>query len=342
LPSRGAAAPIGDPAVPDIVPVTILTGFLGSGKTTLLNRVLRSEHGRKIAVIVNEFGEVGIDAALLQGGERFVELDNGCLCCALNSDLVATLAEIGDREGIDQVIIETTGIADPLPVGHAVLRPELEGHFRLDAIVATVDCLNVERGIAEANEAALQIRRADVVLMAKCDLVNARRRAEVRALIETHNPNARVLHSDDPAAIPLLLDAHVEGELQLFKPEEPDPYATPRDGARHLHHDHDHDHDHEHPPTHGFRSVAIQLGERTTLRLAFQEFLEQMPRGIYRSKGIVKLEGEPGRLIFHTVGGRVDLWHDPKSREPGRLVLVGRDFPLETMRDEVEALFSAR
>lgn len=329
-----------------VCPVTVVSGFLGSGKTSLLNRILRGKHERKIAVVVNEMGEIGVDAALLAGGERFVELDNGCLCCALNADLVQTLGEIAERGDIDQVIIETTGVADPLPIGHTVTRAELSGKFRLDSLVTTVDCLNIERAIAESEEAALQIRRADVCVMTKCDLVDRRRRAEVHALIETHNPNARILRGDEPQLIPLILDAHLDGQLHMYTAEgsempKPDPDAVPDCRENHVHGPQCGDH-HTVPGAnkhHGFKSVAIRLGDRATLRMMFQEFLEQLPRGIYRSKGIVKIDGEPGRLIFHTVGGRVDFWHDESSREPGRIVLIGRDFPLETMREEVESLF---
>ena len=327
--------------MPEVIPVTVLSGFLGSGKTTILNKALRSPHGRKIAVVVNEIGEVGVDGALLKGGERFVELDNGCLCCALNDDLVSTLGEIGDRGGIEQVLIETTGIADPLPIGHAVTRPQLGGRFRLDAIVTTVDCVNVELCMAQSREAALQIRRADYIFLTKGDLVDPRRRAEVRVLIETHNPQARILRADDPQSVALLLDAHVEGELQCFKPQN--DLAADEDEVAVCTKNHRHDENcggHDDRAVHGFRSVAVQTGERSTLKLAFQEFLEGLPRSIYRSKGIVKIEGESGRLIFHTVGGRVDFWHDPASREPGRVVLIGRDFPMQSMREEVESLFA--
>jgi G3E family GTPase len=337
--------------MPEVIPVTVVSGFLGSGKTTLLNRLLKTHHGKKLAVVVNEMGEVGVDGALLTGGARFVELDNGCLCCALNTDLVQTLGEIGERPEIEQVIIETTGVADPLPIGHAVMRHELKGRFRLDALVTTVDALNVERSIAEAAEAALQIRRADICLMTKCDLVDRRRRAEVRALIETHNPYTRILRSDEPDALPLLLDAHIEGELALFRKDDDPIGATPTNDDDHVPangecaaHDHGPECEHLHTPGanrhHGFKSISFRMGDRSTLRLMFQEFLEQLPRGVYRSKGIVRIEGEAGRLIFHTVGGRVDFWHDSESREPGRIVLIGRDFPLETMREEVESLFS--
>ena len=331
----------------DIVPITIVSGFLGSGKTTVLNRALSGDHGKKIAVLVNEIGEIGLDASLIEGGESFVELDNGCLCCALNEDLVITLAEIGKRDDLDQVLIETTGIADPLPIGHSVTRTELGGRYRLDALVSTVDALNVEAALA-SDEGSQQIRRADVLLITKLDLVDEAREKIVRDRLTAENPHARVMEASDPAALTMLLDAGLDGASLLSAGggdeaghRHDDGHAHGDHGHDHDHADgHDHDHDgHHHPPRHGFDTVAVQVGDRPTIRFAFEQFLEELPKEVYRSKGIVRIDGERGRLVFHTVGGRVDLWHEPERSDAGVLVFIGRGLSTQALRDEVLDLF---
>lgn len=313
-----------------LVPVTVVSGFLGSGKTTMLNRALTSDHGKRVAVIVNELGEIGLDASLITGGESFVELDNGCLCCALNEDLVTTLDEIGRVEGLDHVLIETTGVADPLPIGHGVTRPMLQDRFRLDALLTTVDCVNLERSLAEAEEADMQIRRADILLLTKCDLVDQARVDEVIALLRESNPHARILRSDDPSALALLLDGRTDGTSQLLQDD------GAGSGCGHAPDEHD---DTCRVHHHGFTTLSVEVGDAPTIRLAFEEFLENLPDTIYRSKGIVRLDGERGRVVFHTVGGRVDLWMEPDSAESGCLVFIGKGLDRDALREEVEMLF---
>ena len=304
----------------EIVPVTIIAGFLGSGKTTLLNRVLRGDHGKKVAVIVNELGEIGLDGSLIEGGESFVELDNGCLCCALNEDLTITMAEIGKREDLDHVLIETTGVADPLPIGHGVTRPDLEDRFRLDALVTTVDCLHLEEAMLQAEEPALQIRRADVVLLTKCDVAGAEKVAKITAIVESENPHARILRGDRSESLELILDAGLDAAPRVASME-----ADEEDRGRH----------------HGFDTLSVAVGEQGTIRLAFEEFLEFLPATVYRSKGIVRIDGEPGRVVFHTVGGRVDFWHDPERGGPGQLVFIGKGLDTVALKEEVQSLFAS-
>lgn len=307
-------------ATPEPVPVTIIGGFLGSGKTTLLNRLLHENHGRRLAVIVNELGEIGLDGSLIEGGEAFVELDNGCLCCALNEDLVTTLAEIGKEPDLDQVMIETTGIADPLPIGHAVTRAELGERFRLDALVTLVDVLNLEKAMAEASEPDLQIRRADLCVLTKTDLAAPEDVERIRSLIRERAPHVRILDAADKGFLDFLLDTRAADLMS--SPSR----STPTES-------------HAHHAGHGFETLSLDMGERGTIRLAFEEFLEFLPEQVYRAKGIVKLDGEPGRLIFHVVGGRVEFWQEPGLSGPSRLVFIGKGLEGERLREEVQGLF---
>jgi len=305
------------------IPATVVSGFLGSGKTTLLNRLLTVPHGRRIAVIVNEFGEVGIDGSLVAGGERFVELDNGCLCCVLNADLVALLGELGQRDDIDQLVVETTGIADPLPVGWAFSRPQLGGRFRLDCLVTVADCLNLEHAVEGSPEGRDQLERADLLLLAKTDLVDAARRAEVELRLARLNPAAPRLAADDPAALTLLLETELAGAFAV---------------AAAAHHPHDYLHDHDHA-AHGFESVAVEVGEGAADRDALEDFLEALPAAVYRSKGIVRVAGEAEWLVFHSVARRLEIDFLPDYEGAGALVFIGRGLDEAALRLAVAGLF---
>jgi G3E family GTPase len=298
------------------IPATVISGFLGSGKTTLLNRLLAEPHGRRIAVIVNEFGEVGIDGSLVAGGERFVELDNGCLCCVLNADLVELLGELGRRTDIDQVVVETTGVADPLPVGWAFTRPQLAGRFRLDALVTVADCLNLEAA-DESPEGRRQLERADLLLMSKVDLAGSDREASVRARLAVLNPQAKVFPTTDPAGMELLLETELRGEFAAAAASSP--------GQIHNHH--------------GFQSVAILVGERRADRNTLEDFLDALPPAVYRSKGIVRVAGEQEWLVFHSVASRLDVDFLADHDGPGALVFIGKGLESEGLTRDVGALF---
>jgi G3E family GTPase len=174
------------------IPVTILSGFLGSGKTTRLNALLRQPFGRRIAVILNELGAIGIDAAKLAAAEEFVELDGGCVCCTLNADLEGTLLRLRARGQFDHLVIETTGIADPLAVAWTLERGSLREGYRVDAIVTVVDTTTLARALTEGGEAALQIERADVLLLSKLDVAGTDAPA-VRDRLRALNPVAPLL-----------------------------------------------------------------------------------------------------------------------------------------------------
>jgi G3E family GTPase len=296
------------------VPVTVLGGFLGSGKTSRLNALLRAPHGRRIAVVVNEFGEVGIDGTRVAGASQFVELDNGCLCCQINEDLERTLRELRDRGGFEHLVIETTGLADPLPVAWTFQRGGLADFFRVDALVTVVDALNLERALAEAPEATLQIERADLVLLSKIDLVSdggATASARVRAL----NPHARLAASPRDA---LPWDVVLGGQALAPRP-------SPDEGG-HQHHTE-------------FETWTWQSPARLS-ETALEDFLLQLPAPIYRVKGLVLTDGEWAWTQVNAVAGRYELEPDAPDPESTQstLVFIGRTIERDDLKARCAAL----
>ena len=229
------------PLSSDKIPVTVLTGYLGAGKTTLLNRILSEPHGKKYAVIVNEFGEIGIDNDLVIGADEEVfEMNNGCICCTVRGDLVRILDGLMRRKGrFDAIIVETTGLADPAPVAQTFFVDENVGRrTKLDAVVTVADAKWLNDRLKDAPEAKNQIAFADVILINKTDLVSAEELDEVEARIRGINPYAKV-HKTERAQIPL---SEVLGRnaFDLDRILDIEPEFLEGDG-----HDHDHDHDHD-------------------------------------------------------------------------------------------------
>jgi G3E family GTPase len=327
------------------LPVTIITGFLGSGKTTLLNHILTNQDGIKTAVLVNEFGEIGIDNELIvTTDENMVELNNGCICCTINEDLVNAVYKILEREEkIDYLVVETTGLADPLPVALTFLGTELREMTRLDSIVTMVDCANFSVDLFNSEAAVSQIQYGDVIVLNKTDLVDE---ADVDALevrVRDMKKDARILRTQkSQVSIPLILSVGLFESDKYFEQAEPEAHNHDH-GHGHDHHDHDHDHEHhDHDHSHhlendGFSSLSLQFDQPLSIR-KFQYFLDnQLPESVFRAKGILWFEESPQRHVFHLSGKRFTLEDDEwKGEKKNQLVLIGQNIDQDLLRQQIE------
>jgi len=299
------------------LPVAIVTGFLGSGKTTLVNHILAHRTGRKIAVMVNEIGDIAIDTDLIIGaGDGMVELANGCICCSINNDLVDAIFRVLQREKqVEYLIVETTGLADPLPIVLTFLRSEFREAVRVDTIVALADAENFSLDHFDSNAALNQLRYADFVLLNKCDAVGPQKADAVEAKIRAIAERARIVRTiRSQIPLPLILGAG------LFR--------------RDLRFD---AHSHDHIAADGFDAVSF-TSDRAFAAEAFQAFLERLPENVFRAKGILTIDGSGGRHLFHLVGRRFTLDAAPTGFiGRNRLVLIGQDLDGARLRAQLAA-----
>ena len=250
-------------ALPKPTPVTVLTGYLGAGKTTLLNRILTESHGKKYAVIVNEFGEIGIDNDLIvESDEEIYEMNNGCVCCTVRGDLIRVVEGLMRRPGrFDGIIVETTGLADPVPVAQTFfMDDDVRAKTELDAVVALVDARHLPLRLKDSREAEDQIAFADVVIVNKTDLVSPEELARIEATVRAINPSARI-HRAERSKVDLTkvlnqgafnLERALENDPHFLDHDHPDHVCGPDCDHDHGHHHHDHGHDHhDHAHDHG-------------------------------------------------------------------------------------------
>jgi G3E family GTPase len=346
-------------------PVTVLTGYLGAGKTTLLNRILTEDHGKKYAVIVNEFGEIGIDNDLVVGADEEVfEMNNGCVCCTVRGDLIRVVQGLMKRKGrFDAIVIETTGLADPGPVAQTFfVDDDVKAKSRLDSVTTVVDAKHILLRLSDSKVVAEQIAFADQIVLNKTDLVSEDDLRMIEARIRRMNPLAPI-HRAQRANVPL--DAILgRGSFDLGRIVELEPaFLNPAHGEAghvhdedcgHDHHDHDH-HGHDHHPAdaHGntaqrhdddIQGVSLRLDRPVDGVLVtkwLNDLLQAQGPDILRAKGIIDVKGEDKRLVFQAVHmileGDLQREWTPTEERYSRMVFIGRNLDEAKLRAGFEA-----
>jgi G3E family GTPase len=328
------------------IPVTVLTGYLGAGKTTLLNRILSEDHGRKFAVIVNEFGDISIDNDLVVGADEEVfEMNNGCICCTVRGDLIRIIEGLLKRRSkFDAILVETTGLADPAPVAQTFfVDADVREAARLDAVITVADAKWLGERLKDAPEAKNQLAFADVILLNKIDLVGAEEVNVIEARIRAVNPYAK-LHKTSNCAVPL--DAVLGRnafDLDRILDIEPE-FLNGEDG----HHGHGHRHAHDRHESHGLKhyhdeemqSVALSIeGDIDPQKFMpwLQDYVQREGPSILRAKGILAFKSEPKRFVFQGIhmlfdGDLQREWRASEKRV-SKLVFIGRNLKEDEIRE---------
>ncbi len=310
------------------IPITILTGFLGAGKTTVLNHLLHSDHGLRVAVMVNDFGAVNIDSQLVvsvDGDDAdMVSLSNGCICCTIRGDLLRAMIDLLRRtETPEYIIIETSGVSDPAGVASTFMMPDLKPFVRLDSILTVIDA---EQGgdALEGDQyflAMSQVGVADIVLINKADLVDAVQLQEIKTWVREIVPRARILETSYgkvPPQLVLGVGAYAPERLEAFTPKDVHVHeaGVPTDhDHEHHHHDHDEHEHHHHDHSLVFETWNWRSDEPLSFK-ALRKAVENLPLTVYRAKGFVQLADMPeNRGVLHVVGKRVSLTFGEKWRD---------------------------
>jgi G3E family GTPase len=311
------------------IPTTVLTGFLGAGKTTLLNHILHARAGEKIAVIVNEFGEAGIDGQLVVGAEEeILELNNGCICCTVRGDLTRAVDNlIARRDEIDRIVIETTGLADPAPVIQSfILEETLRSNTELDAVVTVVDARHIFQQL-DNEQAREQIAFADIIILNKIDLVFQHDVDGVVRRLRSLNPLTRIYWATQcDVDLQHVLDV---GAFDLRNALKLEPQLLE-------------DVTHEHDADIGCVSIREPGGmDETQFTRWINQLVQAQGKDLLRIKGIIDLEGEPRRFVFHgvhmTLDGRPGKPWKPGEPRVNELVFIGRALDAAALRSGFDA-----